>query len=105
MYNLNWHLKESNVGSRLALNARNGMGRPPVFHNIGNVIEDKIMPNQIYNIQIHLYHSIHVKFNLTIGTASNIGKQIECIIQFDSRFLKENIFFKVFIWRGMSCPH
>ena len=68
-YNLNWDLKDSQASRRLGRDK----SLPPIIHSIGNNIKASVNQNEIYNIQMHIYSSIHVKFNLSMSRDSNIG--------------------------------
>jgi hypothetical protein len=83
IYNLNWHLKENDQSNKahskfFLLNDQNQSPlQIPILHNIGNLINAQIMPNGVYNIQMHLYHNVNIKFNLSIEKNSDIAVFIE----------------------------
>ncbi len=74
-YNLNWHLQSS---SSIQANGKHLKASvSPVPYSIGSAIQDSVMPQEVYNIQVHVYSGMHVKFNISIAKDSNIGVYME----------------------------
>ena len=82
MYNLNWHLKEISSPSQTNLitskhqSEQNRLNQI-LFYNIGDSLEDQILPYEPFYLQFQIYGTKHVKFNLTINKNSHIGIYID----------------------------
>lgn len=78
MYNLNWHLKEISSPSQTNLITSKHQSEQSrlnqiLFYNIGDSLEDQILPYEPFYLQFQIYGTKHVKFNLTINKNSHNG--------------------------------
>ena len=85
MYNLNWRLKENapsanEVKNLLKSQTHTGSASlsqkfltPQLLTKIGELVEDQLMPYEIFNLQFYVDSSTYVKFNLTVNRNSNLG--------------------------------
>lgn len=82
MYNLNWHLKEISQ-KNLATDSRHQSISDQkrmnqiLFYNVGDSVEDQILPYESFYLQFHSYNSKYIKFNLTINKNSHVGIYID----------------------------
>jgi len=75
MYNLNWNLQASD--SIQTNNKQSKLNTLSVPYSIGAAIRDSVKPHEMFNIQMNVYNSMHIKFNLSIAKDSNIGIYME----------------------------
>ena len=68
IYNLDWQLARNQV-TRVS----HSSDVAPMNHRIGKLLQDRVMPSDMYYIRMHLYSSIHVKFNVSISKHSSVG--------------------------------